>query len=259
MEEDAGKNLHDVSADGASGVDLNRAGVPLLEIVSEPDLRSADEAVEYLKQLRAILMYLGVNDGNLEEGSFRCDANVSVLRKGADEVRHAVRDQEHELVPLPARGDRLRGPPPGRARRGRAGGSCRRRGSSTRIAARRGSMRSKEEAHDYRYFPEPDLPPVIVERGARGAVPARAARAAARARGALPARPRPLRLRRGAARLGAGDRRVLRRGARGLRPRAGGGEEARELDERRGRAARERARRGAGAPGSSRPRSSPRS
>ena len=68
MEEDAGKNLHDIAADGSSGVDLNRAGVPLIEIVTEPDLRSADEAIEYLKELRAILVYLGVNDGNLEEG-----------------------------------------------------------------------------------------------------------------------------------------------------------------------------------------------
>src|SRR6266545_4221853 len=84
MEEDAGKNLHDVSPDGSSGVDLNRAGVPLLEIVSEPDLRSVDEAVEYLKALRAILMYLGVNDGNLQEGSFRCDANVSIMPRGAE-------------------------------------------------------------------------------------------------------------------------------------------------------------------------------
>src|SRR6266545_2160871 len=84
MEEDAGKNVHEVAPDGSSGVDLNRAGVPLLEIVSEPDLRSVDEAVEYLKALRAILMTLGVNDGNLQEGSFRCDANVSVMRKGAD-------------------------------------------------------------------------------------------------------------------------------------------------------------------------------
>src|SRR5512136_3164637 len=84
MEEDAGKNLHDVGPGGESGVDLNRASVPLLEIVSEPDLRSVDEAVEYLKSLRAILMYLGVNDGNLQEGSFRCDANVSVMRRGAE-------------------------------------------------------------------------------------------------------------------------------------------------------------------------------
>src|ERR687887_516313 len=86
MEEDAGKNLHDVAADGASGVDLNRAGVPLLEIVSEPDLRSIDEVIEYLKALRSILMYLGVNDGNLEEGSFRCDANVSIRRFGDERL-----------------------------------------------------------------------------------------------------------------------------------------------------------------------------
>src|SRR5512137_173064 len=83
MEEDAGKNLHDVGPGGESGVDLNRASVPLLEIVSEPDIRSVDEAIEYLKSLRAILMYLGVNDGNLQEGSFRCDANVSVMPRGS--------------------------------------------------------------------------------------------------------------------------------------------------------------------------------
>ncbi|MEN9797406.1 MAG: hypothetical protein RL653_1102, partial [Pseudomonadota bacterium] len=84
MEEDAGKNVHDTSA-ARSLVDLNRAGVPLLEIVSEPDLRGADEVVAYLKALRDILVYLGVNDGNLEEGSFRCDANVSVMRRGSTE------------------------------------------------------------------------------------------------------------------------------------------------------------------------------
>src|SRR5262249_10152174 len=83
MEEDAGKLVHD--ADGTrSLVDLNRAGTPLLEIVSEPDLRSADEAVEYLKALREILVFTAVNDGNLEEGSFRCDANVSVKKKGSE-------------------------------------------------------------------------------------------------------------------------------------------------------------------------------
>src|SRR4051812_49561599 len=85
MEEDAGKNIHDASA-SQSLVDLNRAGVPLIEIVSEPDLRTADEVVAYLKALRDVLVYLGVNDGNLEEGSFRCDANVSVMRKGASEL-----------------------------------------------------------------------------------------------------------------------------------------------------------------------------
>jgi aspartyl-tRNA(Asn)/glutamyl-tRNA(Gln) amidotransferase subunit B len=162
MEEDAGKSLHDVSPDGSSGVDLNRAGVPLLEIVSEPDLRSVDEAIEYLKALRAILMALGVNDGNLQEGSFRCDANVSVMRKGADRygtrceiknmnsfrflraaIDHEVRRQV-EILEAGGRVEqetRLFDPDRGETR----------------------SMRSKEEAHDYRYFPEPDLPPVTVE------------------------------------------------------------------------------------------------
>jgi aspartyl-tRNA(Asn)/glutamyl-tRNA(Gln) amidotransferase subunit B len=161
MEEDAGKNLHDVSPDGSSGVDLNRAGVPLLEIVSEPDLRSVDEAIEYLKSLRAILMYLGVNDGNLQEGSFRCDANVSVMRKGADKygtrceiknmnsfrfLRQAIDYEVRRQVELVEEGKpvvqetRLFDPDRGETR----------------------SMRSKEEAHDYRYFPEPDLPPVVV-------------------------------------------------------------------------------------------------
>jgi aspartyl-tRNA(Asn)/glutamyl-tRNA(Gln) amidotransferase subunit B len=161
MEEDAGKNLHDVAADGSSGVDLNRAGVPLLEIVSEPDLRSADEAVEYLKALRAILLTLGVNDGNLEEGSFRCDANVSVMRKGAEKygtraeiknmnsfrfLRQAVDYEVRRQVELVEAGQpviqetRLFDPSRGETR----------------------SMRSKEDAHDYRYFPEPDLPPVLV-------------------------------------------------------------------------------------------------
>ena len=161
MEEDAGKNLHDVSPDGSSGVDLNRAGVPLLEIVSEPDLRSVEEAVEYLKELRAILMYLGVNDGNLEEGSFRCDANVSVMRRGATELgtrceiknmnsfrflRQAVEYEARRQVAILEGGGRVE--------------------QETRLFdPQRGetrSMRSKEEAHDYRYFPEPDLPPLVI-------------------------------------------------------------------------------------------------
>jgi aspartyl-tRNA(Asn)/glutamyl-tRNA(Gln) amidotransferase subunit B len=142
-------------------VDLNRAGVPLLEIVSEPDLRSVDEAVEYLKALRAILVTLGVNDGNLQEGSFRCDANVSVMRKGADRygtrceiknmnsfrfLRQAIDYEVRRQVELVESGGkvdqetRLFDPERGETR----------------------SMRSKEEAHDYRYFPEPDLPPVVV-------------------------------------------------------------------------------------------------
>ncbi len=158
MEEDAGKSVHDASAHG-SLVDLNRAGVPLLEIVSEPDLRSADEAAEYLKALRDVLVYLGVNDGNLEEGSFRCDANVSVMRKGATEygtraelkninsfrfIKQAIEYEVSRQVELIE-----------------AGGTV---VQETRLwDAHRGetrAMRSKEEAHDYRYFPEPDLPPL---------------------------------------------------------------------------------------------------
>jgi len=161
MEEDAGKNVHDVAADGSSGVDLNRAGVPLLEIVSEPDLRSVDEAIAYLKSLRAILMTLGVNDGNLQEGSFRCDANVSVMPRGSEKLgtrceiknmnsfrflRQAIDFEVRRQVALIEEGGkvvqetRLFDPDRGETR----------------------SMRSKEEAHDYRYFPEPDLPPVRV-------------------------------------------------------------------------------------------------
>jgi aspartyl-tRNA(Asn)/glutamyl-tRNA(Gln) amidotransferase subunit B len=158
MEEDAGKSVH---AGAQSLVDLNRAGVPLLEIVSEPDLRSADEAAEYLRTLRDVLVYLGVNDGNLEEGSFRCDANVSVMRKGASEygqrvelkninsfrfVKEAIEYEIGRQVELIESGGkvaqetRLYDPDLGETR----------------------SMRSKEEAHDYRYFPEPDLPPLEV-------------------------------------------------------------------------------------------------
>jgi aspartyl-tRNA(Asn)/glutamyl-tRNA(Gln) amidotransferase subunit B len=174
MEEDAGKNLHGVAGDGSSGVDLNRAGVPLLEIVSEPDIRSIDEAIEYLKALRAILMYLGVNDGNLEEGSFRCDANVSVMPRGSTVLgtrcelknmnsfrflRQAIEYEMRRQVEIVESGGKVR--------------------QETRLFdPQRGetrSMRSKEEAHDYRYFPEPDLPPVIVPAAwveeVRGALP----------------------------------------------------------------------------------------
>jgi aspartyl-tRNA(Asn)/glutamyl-tRNA(Gln) amidotransferase subunit B len=161
MEEDAGKSLHDVSPGGASGVDLNRAGVPLLEIVSEPDLRSVDEAVEYLKALRAVLVTLGVNDGNLEEGSFRCDANVSIMPRGSAVLgtrceiknmnsfrflRQAVEYEVRRQVEIVEAGGKVE--------------------QETRLFdPQRGetrSMRSKEDAHDYRYFPEPDLPPLVV-------------------------------------------------------------------------------------------------
>ncbi|MBZ4409656.1 Asp-tRNA(Asn)/Glu-tRNA(Gln) amidotransferase subunit GatB [Myxococcus faecalis] len=160
MEEDAGKSVHDGDG-GQSLVDLNRAGVPLIEIVSDPDLRDADEAVEYLKALRDILVYLGVNDGNLEEGSFRCDANVSVMPKGSDTfgqrcelknlnsfrfVKQAIEYEIARQVDVIESGGkvdqetRLWDPNKGVSR----------------------SMRSKEDAHDYRYFPEPDLPPLHV-------------------------------------------------------------------------------------------------
>ncbi|HEY8206731.1 MAG TPA: Asp-tRNA(Asn)/Glu-tRNA(Gln) amidotransferase subunit GatB [Myxococcaceae bacterium] len=160
LEEDAGKSVHDPGG-GESLVDLNRAGVPLLEIVSEPDLRSAEEAAEYLKTLRDVLVYLGVNDGNLEEGSFRCDANVSVMRKGASElgtraelkninsfrfVQKAIEFEIGRQVDLIEAGGKV-------VQETRLYDPQR---DETR------SMRSKEEAHDYRYFPEPDLPPVRV-------------------------------------------------------------------------------------------------
>jgi aspartyl-tRNA(Asn)/glutamyl-tRNA(Gln) amidotransferase subunit B len=188
MEEDAGKNLHDVSADGASGVDLNRAGVPLLEIVSEPDLRSVDEAVAYLKTLRAILMALGVNDGNLQEGSFRCDANVSVMRRGAD--RYGTRCEIKNMNSFRF----LRAAIDYEVRRQveviESGGAV---VQETRLfdpdRNETRPMRSKEEAHDYRYFPEPDLPPVVVDEALvarmREALPELPRARAARYQGAL--------------------------------------------------------------------------
>jgi len=158
LEEDAGKNTHDPEG-GPSRVDLNRAGVPLIEIVGEPDLRSSDEAVDYLKGLRDIVVYLGVNDGNLEEGSFRCDANVSVRKVGETALRNRVELKninsfrfvkqaiEYEIgrqIEVWEGGDQVV--------------------TETRLFdPQRGvtrAMRSKEEAQDYRYFPEPDLLPL---------------------------------------------------------------------------------------------------
>ena len=118
LEEDAGKSLHE-DFQGQSGIDLNRAGTPLLEIVSEPDMRSAKEAVAYMKKIHTLVRYLEICDGNMQEGSFRCDANVSVRPVGAGEVRHALRDQEPELVPLHREGDQLRGRAADRDDRGR--------------------------------------------------------------------------------------------------------------------------------------------
>jgi aspartyl-tRNA(Asn)/glutamyl-tRNA(Gln) amidotransferase subunit B len=163
MEEDAGKLLHEGFpwSGEKSGVDLNRAGVPLIEIVTEPDLRGPEEAHAYLTVLRAILLYAGVSDCNMEEGSLRCDANVSIRPRGAtafgirteiknlNSFRNVARALEHEISRQAAVVE--------------SGGEVVQetllwnpdRGETV-------SMRSKEEAHDYRYFPEPDLPPLVV-------------------------------------------------------------------------------------------------
>src|SRR3990172_9450640 len=161
MEEDAGKNIHDVRGD-YSLVDLNRAGVPLMEIVSEPDITSAEEAGRYLKNLRAILQYLEVCDGNMEEGSFRCDANISVRPRSASElgtkveiknmnsfkaVEKALEYEIRRQIEVLSEGGKLT--------------QETRLWDAEREVTR--SMRSKEFAHDYRYFPEPDLLPLIVD------------------------------------------------------------------------------------------------
>jgi aspartyl-tRNA(Asn)/glutamyl-tRNA(Gln) amidotransferase subunit B len=161
LEEDAGKNIHDAHAD-ASLVDLNRAGVPLLEIVSEPELKSPAEAVAYLRSLRSTLQYLEVCDGNMEEGSFRCDANISVRPAGSDTLgtraeiknvnsfRSVERALEHEIarqIEIVSSGGRIV--------------QETRLWDADRDVTR--PMRSKEFAHDYRYFPDPDLPPLVVD------------------------------------------------------------------------------------------------
>jgi aspartyl-tRNA(Asn)/glutamyl-tRNA(Gln) amidotransferase subunit B len=159
LEEDAGKSLHE-DYHGQTGIDLNRAGTPLLEIVTEPDMRSSAEAVEYAKALHALVMWLGICDGNMQEGSFRCDANVSVRKPGAalgtrreiknlnsfrfmqqaidfevnwqiDRLEDGLSIEQATVLFNPASGE-------------------------TR------AMRSKEDAHDYRYFPDPDLPPLVI-------------------------------------------------------------------------------------------------
>jgi aspartyl-tRNA(Asn)/glutamyl-tRNA(Gln) amidotransferase subunit B len=163
LEEDAGKNVHDAGG-GESLVDLNRSGVPLIEIVSEPDIRSSTEASEYLKALRDVLVYLGVNDGNLEEGSFRCDANVSVMPKGA--TKYGQRVELKNINSFRFVQKAIDYEIERQVRRLEEGGKV---AMETRLFdAVRGetrSMRSKEEAHDYRYFPEPDLPPLRIPDG----------------------------------------------------------------------------------------------
>ena len=164
MEEDAGKSLHEgfPDSDRRTYIDLNRSGVPLIEIVSEPDMRSAAEAAEFFSRLRDILVWLGVNDGNMEEGSLRCDANVSLRPAGQEafgtkaEVKNvnSFRYLEKALeFEIQRQTELLAGG-------GRVTQETRLFDSAT---GRTFSMRSKEEAHDYRYFPEPDLPPLVVD------------------------------------------------------------------------------------------------
>ncbi len=173
LEEDAGKSLHE-DFHGMTGVDLNRAGTPLLEIVSEPDLRSSREAIAYMKKLHTLVRYLGICDGNMQEGSFRCDANVSVRPQGQTAfgtraeiknlnsfrfVERAIEFEVQRQIELledggvVAQETRLYDPDKGETR----------------------SMRSKEEANDYRYFPDPDLLPLLLEdafiEAARAALP----------------------------------------------------------------------------------------
>lgn len=160
LEEDAGKSLHDVDPDQTL-VDLNRAGVPLIEIVTEPDIHSAEEAYSYLTELRKLLRYLGICDGNMEEGSMRCDANVSVRKKGAtalgtkvevknlNSIRHVRRAIEFEADRLMKRTEK--GEPILQQTRG-----------FDAAAGTTYPLRTKEDANDYRYFTDPDLPPFVV-------------------------------------------------------------------------------------------------
>ena len=164
LEEDAGKSLHEGFADAAikTAIDLNRTGVPLAEIVSEPDLRSPEEAYEYLSRLKEIILYTGVSDCNMEEGSLRCDANISVRPRGQKEfgtktevknvnsfrfVKQALEYEIERHIGIIESGGKIT--------------------QETRLynshEGKTYGMRSKEQAHDYRYFPEPDLLPLVVD------------------------------------------------------------------------------------------------
>ena len=161
LEEDAGKSLHDAFGD-STGIDLNRAGTPLLEIVSEPDMRSAKEAIAYMKKIHALVTYIGICDGNMQEGSFRCDANISIRPKGEDKlgtrtelknlnsfkfIEKAINYEVERQIDIIESGGAIV--------------------QETRLydanKDETRSMRSKEEANDYRYFPDPDLLPVVIE------------------------------------------------------------------------------------------------
>jgi len=161
LEEDAGKSLHE-DFRGMSGIDLNRAGTPLLEIVSEPDMRSAKEAVAYLKKLHQLVVYLGICDGNMQEGSFRCDANVSVRRKG--ETRFGTRTEIKNVNSFRFVEKAIEYEIERQIELLESGGTVvqeTRLYDADRNETR--SMRGKEEAMDYRYFPDPDLPPLVLD------------------------------------------------------------------------------------------------
>ncbi|HWR71629.1 MAG TPA: Asp-tRNA(Asn)/Glu-tRNA(Gln) amidotransferase subunit GatB, partial [Nitrospirota bacterium] len=160
LEEDAGKNLHQ-SGGGASLVDLNRAGTPLMEIVSEPDIRTPEEASEYLKKLRSILRYIEVSDADMEKGNFRCDCNVSIRPVGSTEygTRAEVKNVNSFKFVQKALEYEIKRQAQVLDEGGRVVQETRLFDSSKGVTF---SMRSKEEAHDYRYFPEPDLVPVSV-------------------------------------------------------------------------------------------------
>src|SRR5579859_4031843 len=171
MEEDAGKSIHDGLADSNAytSIDLNRSGTPLIEIVSEPDMRSADEAYAYLTLMKEIILYTGVSDCNMEEGSLRCDANVSVRPRGQEKfgtkteiknvnsfrfIRDAIEYEIDRQIEVIESGGKIQ--------------------QETRLynssEGRTYSMRSKEQAHDYRYFPEPDLLPLVVDANSLAAI-----------------------------------------------------------------------------------------
>ena len=183
VEEDAAKNIHGTGGSGETLVDYNRGGVPLIEIVGEPELRSAAEAESYLRRLREILMFAGVNDGNLEEGSFRCDANVSIRPVGETKlgtrtelkninsfrfVRKAIEYEIERQEIVLSQGGKI----------------VQETRTWSEAQGKTLTMRSKEEAHDYRYFPDPDLPPLVIDDAEYG-----------RARDALPELPAALRAR----------------------------------------------------------------
>src|SRR5712672_1429728 len=173
LEEDAGKSLHEgfAGASDTTAIDLNRSGVPLIEIVSEPDIASPEEAYEYLTRLKEIILYTGVSDCNMEEGSLRCDANISVRPRGQKEfgikteiknvnsfrfIKQALEYEIDRQVGVIESGGKIT--------------------QETRLynanEGRTYSMRSKEQAHDYRYFPEPDLLPLVVDEKWKGAIAA---------------------------------------------------------------------------------------